>query len=365
MVTESFTLAAAQVAPDYYDRAGTLDLACRWIERAGREGVDLVVFPEAFVPGYPYWKGAAGRERWTELMVDLQKASLHVDDDIAVLSDAIADAGVNVVLGANERDDRRGSETVYNALWYFDRTGDILGRHRKLMPTRTERAVWGRGDPASLHTYETDVGTLGGLICYENHMTLSKAALAALGEEIHAAVWPGFWELDGSLGAKSPAEDRRAVETCDIYAAVREYAVETQSFVVSCSGYVGDVPAGFEDEADGFDIAVGGSMLVSPAGIVKAGPALGEETLLTAEFDRDELRATKAYVDAMGHYARWDAVSLEVSDDVPAPVSIRGRDAPIAAERERIAKQHGIPVEAVDAVVEALRDDGNGAGIDG
>ena len=188
------------------------------------------------------------------------------------------------------------------------------------MPTHEGRAIWGRGDPSSLATYETDVGTLGGLICYENHMTLSKAALTPMGEEIHAAVWPGFWEQHGHLGDKTRARGPEAIETCDIYPAMREYAFATQSFVVSCSAYMSDIPDGFSEDELGFNVAAGGSMLINPAGIVIASPLLDEEGLLTAEFDRDERRATKAYFDAMGHYARWDAVSLNVSGTTMATV---------------------------------------------
>lgn len=367
MSAESFRLAAAQVEPIYHDKEATLDKTCRWIEKAGHEGADLVVFPETYFPGYPYWRGSVSIPRWTDLMVELQKNSLHVEDEaVAVLSETAADADVNVVLGTNERSDRQGSETLYNSLFYFERSGNLVGRHRKLMPTHEERAIWGRGDPESLQTYNTDIGTLGGLICYENHMTLSKAALCAMNEEIHTAVWPGFWTQNGHPGDKSRAESAEAADTCDIYPAMREYAFETQSFVVSCAAFMGDdVPDGFDETELGFNVAAGGSMLVNPAGVVKAGPAIGEETLLTAEFSRDERRATKAYFDAMGHYTRWDAVNLEVSDGAPEPihhhthgtpdVSTRKANDVSPAEVEEIATEHEISIETVEAVVEAVQ----------
>lgn len=365
MVAEEFTLAAAQAEPVYHDKEATLAKTCDWIERAGDAGADLVVFPETYFPGYPYWRRAVSIPRWTELMVDLQKNSLSVDDPaLDVLGDAIRDADVHVALGTNELDERKGSETLYNSMFWFDRSGELVRRHRKLMPTHGERTIWGRGDPGSLAVHDTDLGTVGGLICYENHMTLSKAALCAMGEEIHAAVWPGFWTQNGHPGDKARAEDASAVETCDSYPAMREYAFETQSFVASCSLYLGDMdPDGFDEGELGYDLAAGGSMLVNPAGIVKAGPALNEETLLTAEFSRDERRATKAYFDAMGHYARWDAVSLDVSDDVLSPMHARqersrgGRSGASRLEPariEEIADEHGVPYDAVEAVVAAV-----------
>jgi amidase/nitrilase len=360
MLPESFTLAAAQVQPVYHDLEATVDRTCRWIEDAADAGADLVVFPETYVPGYPYWRRAVSIPRWSELMVDLQKNSLRVGDEAtAVLSEAVDEANVHVCLGANELSDRRGSETLYNSLFWFDRDGELVRRHRKLMPTHGERTIWGRGDPSSLGVHDTDLGTLGGLVCYENHMTLSKAALCARGEEIHAAVWPGYWTQDGHPGAKSRATGAAASDTCDVYPAVREYAFETQSFVASCSLYLGDMnPPGFEDGELGYDLAAGGSMLVNPAGVVKEGPVLDEEALLVADFERDERRATKAYFDAMGHYARWDAVSLDVSDRTYEPAHARedGRGALHLepARVEAIAEEHGVPYEAVEAVVESV-----------
>jgi amidase/nitrilase len=364
MSAETFTLAAAQVEPVYHDKEGTLDRTCEWIAKAGAAGADLVVFPETYFPGYPYWRGSVSIPRWTDLMVDLQKNSLHVDDDaVEVLGEAVREADLYLALGTNERSDRRGSDTLYNSIFYFGPDGDLLGRHRKLMPTHEERAIWGRGDPSSLATYDTELGSLGGLVCYENHMTLSKAALTALGEEVHAAVWPGFWEQHGHPGDKTRAESSEAMDTCDVYPATREYAFETQSFVAACSAYMSeDVPEEFSEAELGFNVAAGGSMLVNPAGIVKAGPLVGEEGLLTADFDRDERRATKAYFDAMGHYTRWDAVSLSVSDETLEPVTGGGRRAGrsaglSAAEAQALAEEHDVPVEAVEDVAAALAED--------
>jgi amidase/nitrilase len=373
---ESFTLAAAQVQPVYHDKEATLEKTCQWVERAAGAGADLVVFPETYFPGYPYWRRAVSIPRWTELMVDLQKNSLQVGDEAtAVLSQVIAENDVHVCLGTNELGERRGSETLYNAMWWFDREGTLVRRHRKLMPTHGERTIWGRGDPSTLSVHESDIGTMGGLVCYENHMTLPKAALCSMGEEIHAACWPGYWTQDGHPGAKSRAEGSEASDTCDIYPAVRSYAFETQSYVVSCSLYLGDMnPPGFEEGELGYDLAAGGSMLVNPAGIVREGPVLGEEALLVAEFERDERRAVKAYFDAMGHYARWDAVNLEISDETYEPVHVHGHEGESGRGRasesrrrrsrdvepariEEIAETHGVPYDAVEAVVEELSDD--------
>ena len=357
MLPESFTLAAAQVGPVYHDKEGTLDKTCRWIERAGDEGADLVVFPETYFSGYPSWQWSVSYPRWTDLVIDLQKNSLHVDDEaVDVLLETADEADVTVVLGTNEIDDRRGSGTLYNSIFYLSNEGEFLGRHRKLVPTHEERAIWGRGDPSSLRTYETNVGTVGGLVCWENHMTLSKAALCAEGEEVHAALWPGFWTQNGHPGDTPRAASADAKETSDIYPAMREYAFANQAFVVSCSTYMSqDPPDGFTEDELGHNVAAGGSMLVNPAGIVKEGPVVGEEALLVADFERDERRAMKAYFDAMGHYSRWDAISLHRNDTTLEPVHEHHRDGLSAARALDIAESNDVDVELVEQVAEALR----------
>lgn len=381
MVAESFVLAAAQVEPVFHDKEGTLEQTCQWIKKAGNQGVDLLVFPETYFPGYPSWTNTADRQQWSDLMVDLQKNSLHVEDDaIDIIGEAAAEADLNVVLGANERSDRPGSETLYNSLFYFDRTGSLLGRHRKLMPTHRERTVWGRGDPSSLRTYDTDLGTLGGLICYENHMTLSKAALCGMGEEIHAAAWPGFWEATGSSNGSVRAESSDAIERCNIYPAMREYAFETQSFVVSCSMYLSEetIEEFGQDELSS-NKAAGGSMLIGPNGLVKDGPVFDEEALVTTKFHRDERRTAKAYFDAMGHYTRWDAASLEVNDATYNPITQTDKSGtsspgsaspktthsdneqsatrPSPAAIEEFAEEYSIPIEAAEDFADDILDD--------
>lgn len=376
MLAESFKVAAAQLEPVFQDREASLDKACRWIQNAGDANVDLLVFPEAFVSGYPYWVETDEPSRWSERMVDLQKHSLHVEDDaIEVIAEEAASGDVNVVLGANELSNRPGSDTVYNSLFYFDRSGSLLGRHRKLMPTHLERTVWGRGDPKSLDTHELDIGTLGGLICYENHMTLSKGALCAKGEEIHAATWPGFWSIEDGSSNPDQATAHEIIQSCDIYPAVREYAFETQSFVVSASTYLSEETMA-ELNGDNLDYSwiSGGSMLVGPTGHVSSGPVFGEETLVTAEFLRDERRRAKAYFDSMGHYSRWDAVSLQVRETMydpmqSIPASTSGGDGPDSEQSvnrddqeniskpqlERLAHEHGISVDTVEEIIRHSR----------
>jgi amidase/nitrilase len=365
MPTESFRVAAAQVEPVYHNKEATVDKTCEWIQEAGSKDVDIVVFPEAHVPGFPYW--CAGAPRWGELLVELKKNSLQDGDDaLEVIGEAVAEAELYAIVGGNELDDRPGSDTLYNVMYYFDRDGEVMGKHRKLKPTLHERTVWGEGDPSSLQVYDTDIGNLGGLICYENHMTLSKAALCGMGEEIHVATWPGFWELDPETMMFDRAADRSALEACDAYPAMREYAFETQSFLISSHAFIGDdLMAEYENDFI-YDFGAGGSMIIGPTGILKEGPVVGEEALVTADFHRDERRAAKAMFDAMGHYTRWDAVSLNVNTSSYDPISTdrgvqearpAGGNGRISdAEIDDIAQQTDVDPETVMEIANALSD---------
>ena len=305
-------LAAAQTSPVYHDKKATIDKACQWIQTAGEENVDVIVFPETFIPGYPYWRGCSDLDRWNELMVELQNNSVDLDgDEIPLLEKASEEANTAVIIGATELSSKKGSETLYNSLLFFDPDSGFLGSRRKLMPTHHERSIWGRGDGEGITSFASSVGELSGAVCYENHMSLLKSALSTTGEEIHAAVWPGFWEQHGNPCDRSRAESQEAKLSCDIYACVRQYAFENQTFVISSSPYM-ETPIEGYPEISNFNMAAGGSMIVNPAGIVKEGPLINEEKLLTATVDMQERNETKAYFDSVGHYTRPDIFDLSI-----------------------------------------------------
>jgi len=313
-------VAAAQVAPVFMDKEATIDKACRTIEEAGKEGAQLLVFSETFVPGYPYWRGLQPISRWSDLMVEYQKNSLEIPSgDTDVLCDAARDADIIVALGCSEMSDRLGSETLYNTILFIDNEGEILGRHRKLMPTHAERLIWGMGDISDIQVFETPIGNIGGIICYEHHMTLQKAAMAVLGEEIHCAVWPGWWVMERHPGAKRRYRPGDPTHLCDIEHAIREYAFETQTFVISVSQYIPDDQ--MPDYCRDFNIAAGGSCIVNPAGVYLVEPVFDREEIIYAELDADDRRHTKAYFDALGHYTRWDLLRLDLRGDPMDPLT--------------------------------------------
>ena len=317
---DNVKVAAAQVAPVFMDKEATIDKACRTIEEAGKEGARLLVFSETFVPGYPYWRGLQPISQWSDLMVEYQKNSLEIPSgDTDVLCDAARDADIIVALGCSEMSDRRGSETLYNTILFIDNEGEILGRHRKLMPTHAERIIWGMGDISDIQVFETAIGNIGGIVCYEHHMTLQKAAMAVLGEEIHCAVWPGWWVMERHPGAKRRYRPGDPTHLCDIEHAIREYAFETQTFVISVSQYIPDDE--MPDYCRDFNIAAGGSCIVNPAGVYLVEPVFDREEIIYAELDADDRRHTKAYFDALGHYTRWDLLRLDLRGDPMDPLT--------------------------------------------
>lgn len=215
-----FKAAAVQAAAVFLDREASVEKACRLIEEAGRNGAKLVVLPEAFIPGGPYWAWHLPMREARKYSVELFQNSVEIPSEAtARLCEAACRAGTYVAIGVNER----SGKTIYNTLLYLDRHGNIIGKHRKFKPTGPEKLVWGDGDGSTHRVYETEIGRLGGLICGEHTMALPGYTLAAMNEQVHVAAWLGFTLADISL-----------VETCSRY-----HAVAYNAFVV-CSQLIVD-----------------------------------------------------------------------------------------------------------------------------
>ena len=348
-------VAAAQVAPVFMDKEATIDKACRTIEEAGRAGAKLVVFSETFVPGYPYWRGLQPISKWSDLMVEYQKNSLKIpSEETNVICDSARESDIIVALGCSEMSDRKGSDTLYNTILFIGNDGEILGRHRKLMPTHAERIIWGMGDVSDVRVFDTPIGAIGGIVCYEHHMTLQKAAMAILGEEIHCAVWPGWWVMERHPGEKRRFKQGEASpHLCDIEHAIREYAFETQTFVISVSQYIPDDQ--MPDYCADFNIAAGGSFIVNPAGVYLKEPLFDRESIIYAELDADDRRHTKAYFDALGHYTRWDVLRLDIRGTSAEPLSGRKPKRELDQRTlKHLAEKYGIEPENMIGLVDEL-----------
>lgn len=349
-------VAAAQVAPVFMDKEASIDKACRTIEEAGREGARLVVFSETFIPGYPYWRGLQPISRWSELMVEYQKNAITIPSgDTEVLGDAARDAGAVAVIGCTEMSDRIGSQTLYNTILFIGDDGQVLGRHRKLMPTHSERIVWGKGDVNDVKVFDTGIGRIGGIVCYEHHMTLLKAAMNILGEEIHCAVWPGWWVMERHPGAKRRYKEGDSPHLCDIEYAIKEYAFETQTFVISVSQYIPE--SEMPDYCSDFNIAAGGSFIVNPAGVYLQEPVFNEEKIIYAELDADDRRHTKAYFDSLGHYSRWDVLRLDMRGEPDNPLTkargVKNSEKPVA----ELSEKYDLKPEVIEDILRDLEED--------
>jgi nitrilase len=346
---------AAQISPHFFDKEKTLDKTCRYILKGGEMGLDLLVFPETYFCGYPYWRGSVSVRRSTELAARLIHTAISLDGpEVARMAATAREANINCVVGCNELSDRPGSLTIYNSLVVIGRTGEVLGRHRKIMPTHSERAYWGLGDASDIRTFELDIGTMGAAICYEHHMTLLRAALAVKGEEIHCALWPGWWRVDDHLGGKV---GQPGAENCDLESAIRQHAIENGVFLVSSSWFMADedIPRDLRSEMQ-YNLAVGGSCIVNPSGLIVSGPVFGEETIVCAEIDMAQRELAKAYLDGLGHYSRPDLLSLQTREETRTPTGpeeLGEREEDTLADQRmlELLRDSGITPEALERLL--------------
>ena len=284
-----------------YDTPRTIEKLADLTAKAKAEKAQLVVFPEAFVGGYPKGidfgvrlgsrsdEGRAEFQRYYENAVDVP------GDQCDQIGEIAAGNGVYLVVGVIERD----GGTLYCTVLYFGPDGQLLDKHRKLMPTALERVVWGFGDGSTLAAPKTDIGTLGGAICWENYMPQLRLAMYQKGVEFYCA----------------PTVDDR-----DVWLpTMQTVALEGRCFVLSACQFMtrGDGPADFnpiQGEAADTVLIRGGSCIVSPLGKILAGPVYSEETILTAELDKSEIIRGKYDMDVVGHYARPDIFTLSVNE---------------------------------------------------
>ena len=296
----------------FLDREATVEKASRLIEEAGRNGARLVVFPEAFIPGYPDWVWAvpAGEEGLlSKLYAELVANSVEIPSPTTErLCQATRRSRTQVVLGLSERNTEASGGSLYNMLLYIDAQGNILGKHRKLVPTGGERLVWAQGDGSTLQVYDTPLGRLGGLICWENYMPLARYALYAWGALIYiAATW-----------------DRGE----PWLSTVRHIAREGRVYVIS-SGMAlrkEDIPERYDFKRRFYQqveewINVGDSAILNPQGEFIAGPLREQEGILYAEVQPQEMRGAKWMLDVAGHYARPDVFKLTVQREAWPMVS--------------------------------------------
>ena len=295
-------VAAAQLTPIFLDKEKTVRKACEAIKEAGENGANLIVFPEAFIAGYPDWVWLIPNSKGAELnalyLKLVQNAVSIPDNSIAQLCKAAKSANINVVMGMNERNSEKSDASIYNSLLFISNQGEILGKHRKLIPTGGERLIWAQGDGSTLKSYDTNAGKVGGLICWENYMPLARNAIYENGTQILASP---TWD-------KSP----------NWLLSMQHIAREGGLFVIStCMAIrMDDIPEEYEFKnlyPEGREwINTGNSCIIGPNGKIIAGPLEAEEGIIYAEINLDGIITAKRMFDVVGHYSREDVFNFSV-----------------------------------------------------
>ena len=305
----SFIAAVVQNAPVVFDSAATLDKIGTLAADAAKTGATLVVFPEAFVSAYPKGLdfGARVGSRSPEGRDTFRRYFDSAIDVPGPATDALGKTaktnGVYLVLGVIERE----IGTLYCTALFFAPDGSLLGKHRKLMPTAMERIVWGYGDGSTMPVFETPMGKLGAVICWENYMPLLRMAMYAKGIQLYCA----------------PTADDR-----DTWISTMQHvALEGRCFVFSACQYLrrSDCPAEYaaiQGDAPSTVLMRGGSTIVGPLGQILAAPVYNQNAILTAEIDLGEIARSKYDLDVVGHYARPDVFQLRVNEKATPPVVI-------------------------------------------
>lgn len=302
---EIFKLAAIQASPILFDKTASTQKACALIAEAGSLGVDLAVFGEAWLPGYPFWvDGPVNGLSWNASASYLKNSIAIPGPEVNALCAASRDAGLDVVIGIAEIDPHTQG-TAYCTALTIGREGLVLNRHRKLKPTHAERLIWGDGDGAGLRTISRSYGKISALNCWEHQMMLPGYVLAAQGAQIHAALWPG-WE-------KIP--DQTDYCWARQHLLSRAYASQACAYVICAAGlrFEKDIPEKWRPL--GVWEHTGQSIIIDPRGEIIA-QADAEETILVVEGSMDTIRSAKAACDIAGHYSRPDVFKMQVNRQI-------------------------------------------------
>jgi len=314
MHIKPFIATAVQHPPVFLDLEKSIEKACDLIAQAALGGAKLIVFPETWLTGYPVWLDLApGAALWGYESAEkiyqhnFTQSPALTDPAIEKLCKVAKSSNAYVVMGLHER----SGNTLYNTTLYIKADGNILGHHRKLVPTYTERLIWGRGDGSTLEVFDTPLGRIGGLICWEHWMPLARYTFHGQQEQIHIAQWP-------------------TVKTMHQIAS-RNYAFEGGCTVIAAGTVLhkddlkhlqlpllDEIP----DEPEGF-LMRGGSCIIGPDGTFLAEPVFNKPTFVTAEIDLSRTISHSMTLDVVGHYSRPDIFTLQVNTEPQSNIEFR------------------------------------------
>jgi aliphatic nitrilase len=299
--------AAAQLAPVIDNCLATTEKVCEYIEKAAQNGAEIIVFPETFIPNYPYFS-------FVKPAISLGKEHLKLYDEAVAIPGPVTQAvsvvakkfGIVVVLGVNEKD----YGTLYNTQIIFDATGEIVLKRRKITPTYHERMIWGQGDGSGLKAVNTAVGRIGALACWEHYNPLARYALMVDHEQIHCAQFPG--SLVGPIFA-----DQMEVT-------IRHHALESGCFVINSTGWLFEEQINQITSDPAFQKGLrGGCMtaIISPEGKHLTTPLTQGEGIIYADMDMQLIEKRKRMMDSVGHYARPELLSLQLDNRAHQPLN--------------------------------------------
>ena len=302
---ENVNICLIQDAPVFFDRRRTINKMIDHISSAHDQGVDLIVFPEAYVPGYPRGftfgtdigrrtkEGKALYEKYWQESLDLQSEDMHL------LIQASRKYDMYLVAGITERESTHGS--LYCTTVYISPRDGLMGIHRKIKPTAAERIVWSEGDGSTLTTFNTELGILGGLICWENYMPEARLSMYKKGVQLYIA----------------PTADARD----SWVSSMQHIALEGRCFVLSCNQYVKktDIPDEYHQHLYSYSDIVcrGGSLICSPDGNLIKGPVYDQSSMIMATLNMNQLISSKLDFDPNGHYTRNDIFAFSVKNMPP------------------------------------------------
>ncbi|GIN90137.1 carbon-nitrogen hydrolase family protein [Siminovitchia terrae] len=302
---KQFKVAVVQAGSEVMDKVKGVKKTIRLIEEAGQGGAKIIVFPEAFIPAYPRGMsfGTVVGSRSNEGRKDFFRYWDHSitvpGGETAEIGKAARKAKAYVVIGVIEKDSESSQGTLYCTALFFGPDGELLGKHRKLKPTGSERLIWGEGDGSTMPVFDTPYGRIGALICWENYMPLARAAMYDQGVQLYVA----------------PTADGRDAW----FSTMRHVAVEGRCFVLSCNQYSTkdmypeDISSRKEFEELPEELTRGGSCIVDPLGEFIVAPVFGEEKILYADIDLNKIAEAQFDFDVVGHYARPDIFQLTVN----------------------------------------------------